>query len=886
MLLALVVATPLLSLGLIAANTKQRSDNSVRSAEELQSNLRLGMDLAELELFARSATITEPVLSGLAQVGLSPKAAGLILGIDADESIADSLTRPRTEIAERLERLELWNPDGPASSLGRLRTDLYEMSFSLAEAATLTDSGELDEAGAADYYLALHEHVEEASAQAMNEAFDLSAGEDFGVLRDVAALRSLIAAHGALVIEQEAVVAAAFGGQFLPPGAGDWVGGIAAAATYEHQVVAFERTASAPLLKRWKQFQASPNQQLFSQLRSKVPDFLAPDRTVDDFDAAYVQVLSFNQLVAFVDVYLDEERQLMDNKITGAVASFSTGARSTYRLAAVTGIVTLVFSIFTVQLLLRPLGELRRRAAAMTNGEAGLDALGPIGPREIAQVAVAMDDVGSNLVVIEGQLDAISDRRFDDEVLATRLPGAVGQSLEQSMRSAFESSASLNEQARIDALTELPNRLEMVERLEHALTAATPTDAVAVVFVDLDRFKPVNDRLGHEAGDQVLIQAARRFEATLAPNESLGRIGGDEFLAVATGVSSVAAAVDLAKRLVDAASDPIVIAGREIDVSASAGVVVVTEPGKSSSQVLHEADLGLYESKGGVGRVTFVTDELTDRVHRRTETVDAFAAALGTGGVELHLQPIVDIHTEHTVAAEGLLRWTRDGQPVSPGEFIPIIESSDLIHDVGRWVLAEAARHAARILAATGRLIPISVNISWHHLEHGDLVGDVKAALHSAGVEGAALCVEFTESTPPPEARHIAMVIEELAAMGVGIWLDDFGTGYTSITQLRDLAFDVVKLDRSFVSASVVEGEVGMTQALIDIITLMQVPVIAEGIETPEELARMRAAGARHGQGWYWNRDLPIERFLDAMQAAATTGLAPAAHEPLGQVTS
>jgi len=855
------------SLGLIVLDTKQRSDASVRAAEELQANLHLGMALAELELFVGTAITSEPVLGGLARVGLSTTAVELLMGMDGSSGIADSLTRARSEIEARVEQLDLSDPNGTGANLGELRIELHEFALTLPAMIEQTDSGELTEAEIAAYYQSMAELVDLAGARAMNQAFDQSAGDDFDVLRDLAALQSLIAAHGALVAEQEAILVAAFGGRFLPEDAGDWVAGIEAHATYEHQVASFEQTASEPLLARWRVFESADNQRSFQAMRDEILDFLAPDRDSGDFEPTVFQVASFSQLMSFINELLGEERERMDASIAEAAEQFSAEARATYRLAFATGIITLLFVVFTARLLLRPLGELRRRAAAMTEGEDGLAPLGAIGPREIAQVAVAMDDVNSNLFVIGRQLDAISDLRFDDEILETHLPGAVGRGLEQSVRSALESSATLNEQARIDALTELPNRLEMVQRLDAAIENACPSSAVAVTFLDLDRFKPVNDRLGHEAGDQVLIQAARRFEAALGENEALGRIGGDEFLAVATGIQSVREAIDMAQRLIDAASNPIVISGREIDVGVSAGVALVTSPGKSSSQVLHEADLGLYESKGSSTRITVVTDELTDKVHTRTATIDAFEASLGTADVALHLQPIVDINSELTIAAEGLLRWTRDGEPVPPGSFIPIIESSDLIHDVGRWVLGEAARHSAAIKEATGVVIPISVNISWHHLEHGDLIGDVEAALRGAGVDGRSLCVEFTESTPPPEARHVARVIEELSAMGVGIWLDDFGTGYTSITQLQDLAFDAVKLDRSFVSASVAEGEIGMTQALIDIITLMHVPVLAEGVETEEELAHMRAAGAVRGQGWYWSRDLPLQQFLERVMA-------------------
>lgn len=863
MLFAIVAAAPILSLCLVALDTKERSEASIAAAEEVKASLQLGMDLAEFELFIGSAILSEAVLAGLAEIGLGPGSLQFLTGAqEGFDEIGETLTRPRIEIEDRLTRLRFDEPDGPTASLGELRTELHQITQSWSDVIDSTDAGELNEALAARYYQEFHEVAGRAGALAMNRAHDLSARGEFEVLRDIAAVRSLIAAHAALVVELEAVSAQAFEGQFTPPRAGDWIVGLEAYATYEHEIASFEQTASSELLSRWNDFQQTPEGRDFEAARLSLAAFFAPDREAESFEPVSFLVLSFNQLVRFVDEMLSEERERIDLNVTAATQQISDDARDTYRLTFGTALVTILFLACTARLLLRPLGDLRRRAAAMTDGEENLAALGPIGPREIAQVAVAMDDVNSNLFVIGGQLDAISERRFDDAILSTRLPGAVGRSLEQSMQSAFESSLMLNRQARIDALTSLPNRLEMVERLDQVLQEASPTSAVAVVFLDLDRFKPVNDRLGHEAGDQVLIHAARRFERALLPGESLGRIGGDEFLAIATGLQSVAEGVDLAQRLVDVSSDPITVAGREIEIGMSAGVSLVTEPSKSPSQVLHEADLGLYESKRSATAVTVVTSDLTDKVRRRSETVEAFEEALGTPEVQLHLQPIVDIDTEVTVAAEGLLRWTRNGESVPPGSFIPLIESSDFIDHVGRWVLAEAARHAARIRDEIGRLIPISVNISWHHLEHGDLVGDVERALASADIEGAALCVEFTESAPPPQAQLVAGVIDELSRLGVSFWLDDFGTGYTSITQLQNLAFDAVKLDRSFVSASVAEGEGGMSQALIDIITLMHVPVIAEGIETSEELNRMRAAGARRGQGWYWSRDLPIDRFL------------------------
>jgi len=874
LLLLLVVFCPLLALGFLASERQEERTAASIAANELRSDLTLGTELSLLGYWLSVSQTTERIN---AQVATPDGTATGLADLFATPTM---LSFPRAKIESSLTRLNLADANTTlAKRLGPDRDELRVVLAGYGDMIRRIDAGLASSSDVSAYFASTGDVVDAVGEDRMNRALDASSSGSHSVRRELTALNSVLRGHRAVVTELSIWAEMGSGGLLSsPPNARQ----VALAA---HTIADYETTnllsiASDETRTVWIDFLEQPENARLEELRLLAPaaiDLDAADAASLGFDSVEYVSLSFERVIAVADDLVPAQFQRILLGADELTADSSSDATKSAQLVVTVAGVTALLLLVIGEMLLRPLRQLQHRATELTLGREDLTPLGPIGPREVAVVAIAMDDVSSNLQLIEQQLEAISAQNFDAEVLTTRLPGAVGRSLEQSIQSASRSSAVLHGQARVDALTGLPNRLDTVERLDITLADRAEGEKIAIAFLDLDGFKSINDGFGHDAGDHLLIAVADRLRAAQQPGEFIGRIGGDEFLAIGRPIVTVGDAIDLAERLLTAIEEPFSVAGREIEVTMSAGVAVA-EPGpKSGSQLLHEADLGLYASKSRAQRITVCTAELTERAAQLREITEAFEAALGTPDLQLHLQPIVSLETGKTVAAEALLRWTRDGRPVPPDEFIPVIESTRLISELGRWVIAEAAMLAGEIIARTGIIVPISVNISWNHIASGDLIHDVWSALDAANIPGSCLRLEFTESTPPPNIDRAADVLGELSKIGVGLWLDDFGTGYTSITQLRQLEFDAVKLDRSFVVQEVGPDEIGLAEALVDIISVLGVEVIAEGVEQHAEGARMVSAGATSGQGWLWSRDLGIDEFIAYIELESNEEVPPRA---------
>jgi len=882
LLLLLVVFCPLLALGFLASERQDQRTEATIAANDLRGDLTLGTELSLLGYWLAISETTERINARMAVAGdQQAEFADLFTSQESGRTTAFVLSFPRAKIQSSLTRLNLADPDTAlAQRLGSDRNVLQTALESYDPMIADVSGGRASVGDVSTYFAQVVEVVDRIGEERMNSALDVSSRDSHSVRRDLMALDAVLKGHRAVVTELSAWTELGSEGLLEPQPNSRY------RARTAHAIAAYETEnlmSIAPEATRedWLALIDDVQGERLAELRLLAPAAVEMDEMAAariGFSGIEYASLSFERLIAVADVlvpkYFVRVLQGVDDLTEESSADATRSAQLVVTVAGLTALMVLVIS----ETLLRPLRRLQHRAHELTLGRENLPPLGPIGPREVAVVAVAMDDVSSNLQVIEDQLEAISARHFDAEVLTTRLPGAVGRSLEQSIQSASRSSATLHGQARVDALTGLPNRLDTVEHLDLTLANRAEGERVAIAFLDLDSFKAINDSFGHHAGDHLLIAVADRLRAARLPGEFIGRIGGDEFLAIGTDIATVGDAVDLAERLLSAIDEPFSVAGREIEVTMSAGVAVADVETKSGSQLLHEADLGLYASKSRAQQITVCTPALTAKAAQQREITEAFEAALGTPDLKLNLQPIVSLDTGKTVAAEALLRWTRNGRMVPPDEFIPVIESTRLISELGRWVLAEAAMLAGEIIERTGLIVPISVNISWNHIASGDLIHDVWAALDAAGIPGSCLRLEFTESTPPPNIDRAADVLGELSKIGVGLWLDDFGTGYTSITQLRQLEFDAVKLDRSFVVQEVGPDEIGLAEALVDIISVLGVEVIAEGVEHDADGERMVTAGATSGQGWLWSRDLPVDEFIAYIAAEIDHELAPADH--------
>jgi diguanylate cyclase (GGDEF)-like protein len=409
-----------------------------------------------------------------------------------------------------------------------------------------------------------------------------------------------------------------------------------------------------------------------------------------------------------------------------------------------------------------------------------------------------------------------------------------------------------------DALTGLPSRLLLMSRLESALARLERTGGhVAVLFVDLDRFKVVNDSLGHHAGDTLLLGVTERLRKAVRRHEMPARFGGDEFVLVCEDVADAQHAVAVAERLLKALALPFDLDGIEAFVAGSIGIALTDDPNASPSDLVRDADAAMYHAKeAGGGRWSIFDQVIRDRVVQRQATEAALRHGIANGELVVHFQPELSVDSGEIVGVEALVRWNRPGVGmVSPAEFIPIAEETGLIVPLGDWVLREACREA---LAFDDGRIVVRVNVSARQLADPSLADSVAEALAASGLPPERLCLEVTESVVMEDAERSIAALESLRGLGISVALDDFGTGYSSLSYLRRLPIDGLKIDRSFISGLGHEAEdESIVASVIELARALGVEVTAEGVETPEQHARLRAGGCDTMQGFLFARPQP-----------------------------
>ncbi|HWT89500.1 MAG TPA: EAL domain-containing protein, partial [Solirubrobacterales bacterium] len=414
-----------------------------------------------------------------------------------------------------------------------------------------------------------------------------------------------------------------------------------------------------------------------------------------------------------------------------------------------------------------------------------------------------------------------------------------------------------------DALTGLPNRTLILDRIEQTLTRARlKQEPVAVLFVDLDNFKAINDSLGHNTGDELLCAVAERLEGVIRETDALGRLGGDEFVVVADGISLAAGPELIAERLLEAFGEPFVLGeDRETRVHAKASIGIATGLRPSAEELLRDADIAMYRAKwGGKSHYLVFESGMEDEAQSRMEIEMDLQSALKDEEFFLVYQPTFDLQTMSPTGVEALIRWRRPGRGVvQPEEFIPLLEESKLILDVGAWVLREACAQAAR-WQQEDRPLCLSVNVSQLQLDTDDLIDDVKRALATSGLAPEALTLEITETTLMSNAEETARRLHELKRLGVRIAVDDFGTGYSSLSHLRQFPVDVLKIDRSFVSQLAEGGENEiLLHTLVQLGKALEIETTAEGIERPQDLSLIRDQECDNGQGFLFTRPLSAQ---------------------------
>ncbi len=422
-----------------------------------------------------------------------------------------------------------------------------------------------------------------------------------------------------------------------------------------------------------------------------------------------------------------------------------------------------------------------------------------------------------------------------------------------------------------DPLTGLPNRRLLFDRLTHALARARRSGTtLAVLFVDLDRLKLVNDTLGHDVGDEVLREIAERVAGCVRPGDTVARFGGDEFIIVAEDIEPDDAAA-IADRVVRSVAEAGAGGADGLTPTASVGLTVIAGGEADAHEAVRRADEAMYTAKdeGGNRHRRGYADG--DGAGRRLEVEAALRGALDRGEFHLVAQPIAEFATQRTVAIEALLRWTHPLLgPVGPDEFVPIAEETGLIDALGAWVLRESCAQTVAVRAATGTDLELGVNVSPRQLRHPAFLAALEGALKDSGLPASALVVEITETALLGSDPATAHTIAALRALGARLVLDDFGTGFSSLSMLKERPIDGIKIDRSFVaglpadasSGAIVAAVVGMAHALGR-------TVVAEGIETSEQLAFLQALGCDQAQGYLLGRPMPFAQLANELRAGA-----------------
>ena len=467
---------------------------------------------------------------------------------------------------------------------------------------------------------------------------------------------------------------------------------------------------------------------------------------------------------------------------------------------------------------------------------------------------------------IELRLDRAT-RRYTLEIVGSNLiedPAVRGLALnlrDISERKALEQR--LWEQAFRDPLTRLANRNLFRDRVEHAIgLARRERRRVAVIFLDLDDFKNVNDTLGHDAGDRLLQAVADRLVLAMRTTDTVARLAGDEFAVLLEGVETVDDLERPAAALVKALGAPFVLGDSEMRVSASVGVALWA-PGSAADELLSNADIAMYQAKAaGKGRYVVFEPRMQEALLERLRLEADIVRALANGELFLDYQPVVTLDTRRLLGVEALLRWNHPIRHLlTPKDFIQVAEESGHVIELGRWVLQQACADWQRWCRETGAGpgLRVAVNVSGRHLQQGDLVRDVDAALRTSGLDPGCLVLELTESTIMHNTAANLERLHELKGLGVRLAIDDFGIGYSSLAYLHRFPIDILKIDRSFVSRLVAEGEgPELARAVVMLGQTLGLDTIAEGIESDSQAAALLALGCKVGQGFLYARPGPL----------------------------
>jgi diguanylate cyclase (GGDEF)-like protein len=417
-----------------------------------------------------------------------------------------------------------------------------------------------------------------------------------------------------------------------------------------------------------------------------------------------------------------------------------------------------------------------------------------------------------------------------------------------------------------DSLTGLPNRAMLSDRLDAAMRSVASGDeaykgaGLALIFLDLDRFKTINDSLGHLVGDQLLCEVARRLVRSVRPGDLVARLGGDEFVVLLPGVEEGAAAAAVGDAIIAALASPCAIEGRSLHISPSIGICLYPQDGGDVDTLMRHADAAMYQAKAaGRNNYQFFTERMNQAAARHFELESSLRGALARDEFELHYQPIMCTATRRVRALEVLLRWRRGGSElVGPDEFIPILEESGMIMAVGEWVIRTACAQNQLWRSEGLDVVPLAINLSARQFTHHGLVDSIRGIVQETGIDAGLVEFEITETALMQHGGQTLETLRQMNAMGMCLSIDDFGTGYSSLAYLKRFPVRKIKIDRAFVRELEVSAEDrAIVAAVMALANSLQLAVVAEGVETEGQYALLRSFGCGFAQGYLFARPLP-----------------------------
>ena len=488
------------------------------------------------------------------------------------------------------------------------------------------------------------------------------------------------------------------------------------------------------------------------------------------------------------------------------------------------------------------------------------------GLQAVVEIVSAAPDVA--LVVLSGHDDetaalAALQRGAQDYLIKDSSDGPL---IVRAVRYAIErkrAEAELAYQALHDGLTGLPNRALFVDHLQLALARSYRSNArLAVLFLDLDGFKIINDSLGHDAGDVVLVEIAKTLRDTARAGDTVARFGGDEFTILCPDIQSPTAVARLARRISDAIARPLRVGNHSYTITASIGIALSETGLESPAALVRDADAAMYRAKErGRGRAEFFDVELRDRADRRLRTEAELRQAIEHEEFTLHFQPQVLIETGAVDGVEALVRWRhRERGLLAPAEFIPLAEETDLIVPLGAWVIAEACRQVDVWQRTHERELMVSINLSPRQLDVRELHAHVLATIEGTSLSRHQVCFELTETAVLRDDPAITETLRRLKNLGVRLAIDDFGTGHASLASLKRSPIDIIKIDRSFTAGAGADPiDTAILHAVVGLARELGLIVIAEGVEREEQAVFLRTLNCTHAQGFYYGRPQPLE---------------------------